>query len=117
MCFSSRTSIISANFQRLPTVLKKFSPLGGDNAHLTKSILTKSPSRRISSFQQGIKLDQFSQQNTHYRTAILQNCSLGAPIITYYYIHCCFAVQFCLFQVSDMTGNKCNKDSFIQVYN
>ena len=78
MCISSQTSIISAKFQRLSKVLKKFSPLGGDNAHLTKSFLTKSPSRRISSCQQDIKLDQFSQQNTDCRTAILQNNSLGA---------------------------------------
>ena len=29
--------------------------------------------------QQDIKLDKFAQQNTHCRTAILQNSSLGAP--------------------------------------
>ena len=32
-----------------------------------------------SSCQQDIELDQFSQQNTHCRAAILQNSSLGAP--------------------------------------
>ena len=48
-----------------------------DNAHFTK-VFEKSPSRCISSCQQDIKLDQFSQQNTHFRTAILQNSSLGA---------------------------------------
>ena len=79
MCVSSQTSIISANFQRLPKVLKKISLLCSDNAHLTKSFPKESPSRCISSCQQHIKLDQFSQQNTHCRTAFLQNSSLGAP--------------------------------------
>ena len=69
MCVSSRTSMISANFQRLSQVLKKFLPLRADNAHLTNRFLKKSPSRCISSCQQHIKLDQSSQQNTHSRTA------------------------------------------------
>ena len=79
MRVSPRTSIISANFQRLSKVLKQISPLRGDNAHFTKSFLKKSPSRCISSCQQDIKLDQFSQQNTHSRAAILLNSSLGGP--------------------------------------
>ena len=47
---------------------------------ISQKVFEKSPSRCISSCQQDIKLDQFSQQNTHCRTAILQNSSLGAPI-------------------------------------
>ena len=50
----------------------------GHNAYLTRSFLIKSPSRCIASCQQHIKLDQFSQQNAHCRTAFLQNRSLGA---------------------------------------
>ena len=69
------------NFQRFSKVLKKFSLILGDNAHLTKSLLKKSPSRRFSFCQQHIKLEQFSQQNTDCRTAFLQNSSLGAPIL------------------------------------
>ena len=68
MCVSSQTSIISADFQRLSKVLKKFSPLCGDNAHSAKSFVKRSSSKGISSCQQHIKLDQFSQQNTHCRT-------------------------------------------------
>ena len=79
MSISSRTSILSANFQRLSKVLKKISPLCGDNAHLTKRFPKMCSSRCISSCQQHLKLDQFSQQNTHCRTAFLQNSSLGAP--------------------------------------
>ena len=79
MCVSSQTSIISADFQRLSKVLKKFSPLCGDNAHSAKRFLKRSPSKCISSCQQHIKLDQFYQQNTHCRTAFLQDSSLGAP--------------------------------------
>ena len=83
MCVSSRTSIISANFQRLSQVLKKISPLRSDNTHSIKSFQKKSHSRCISSCQQHIKLYQFSQQNTHCRTAFLQNGSLGAPNLSY----------------------------------
>ena len=77
MCVSSRTSIILSNFQRLSKALKKFLPLRGDNANLSKSFSNKC----ISSCQEDIKLDQFSLQNTHCRTAFLQNSSLGAPIM------------------------------------
>ena len=64
-----------------PKFLKKFSPLWGDNAHFTKQLLKKSLSRciSISSCQLQIKLNQLSRQNTHCRTAFLQNSSLGAP--------------------------------------
>ena len=68
-----------ADFQRLSKVLKKISPLCSDNDHSAKSFLKRSPSKSISSCQQHIKLDQFSQQNTHCRTTFLQNSSLGAP--------------------------------------
>ena len=44
-----------------------------------KKFFKKSPSRCILFCQQDKKLDQFSQQNTHCRTAILQKSSLGAP--------------------------------------
>ena len=76
---SSQTSIISADFQRLSKVLKKILPLCSDNAHSAKSFLKRSPSKCISSCQQQMKLDQFSQQNTHCRTAFLQNSWLDAP--------------------------------------
>ena len=49
---------------------------------LTKiKFFKKSPSICISSCKQDMKADRFSQQNTQCRTAILQNSSLGAPII------------------------------------
>ena len=67
MSVSSRTFIISANFQRSSKVLK-----------IIFAAFEKSSSKCISSFQQDIKLDQFSQQNTHHITAFLQNSSLGA---------------------------------------
>ena len=79
MYISSQTSIISANFQRLSKVLKNFCRFAAIMPILQKVFKKKSPSRCISSCQQEIKLDQFSQQNTHCRTAILQNSSLGAP--------------------------------------
>ena len=82
MCVSSRTSIILSYFQRLSKVLKQFSPLCGDNVHLTKSFLKKSPSRCISSCHQHLKLDQFSQQYPLLSSFFLQNCSLGAPNIS-----------------------------------
>ena len=69
-----------SKFSKIAQSFKKLSSLCGDNGHLT-SFLTKSARRRISSCQQDIKLDQFYQQNTNCRTAILQNSSLGAPII------------------------------------
>ena len=46
---------------------------------ISQKIFKKSSSRCISSCQQDIKLDQFSQQNTHCRTVVLQNSPLGAP--------------------------------------
>ena len=46
---------------------------------LHKKFFKKSYNICISSCKQNIKLDQFSQQNTHCRKAILQNSSLGAP--------------------------------------
>ena len=32
-------------------------------------------------------------------------------------VHCCFVVKFCFSRVSDKTGNKWSKDTFIQIYN
>ena len=46
---------------------------------LNEKFSEKSPSRCISFCQQQIKLEQFSQQNTYCRTALLQKSSLGAP--------------------------------------
>ena len=68
------------SFQKIFKVIKKFSPLHGDNDHFAKKFTITSPIKSISSCQQGIKVNQFSQQNTHCRTAFLQNSSLGAPI-------------------------------------
>ena len=80
MCVSSRTSTSSAKFQGLSKVLKTFSPLSGDNAHLTKSFVESLQADVFHLSTNLDKLDQFSQQNTHCRTVILQNTSLnGAP--------------------------------------
>ena len=82
MCVSSQTSIISANFQRLSKVLKKFSPL-----HAIMPIYQDV-------FWEGLPADvfhlasnienwiNFPMQNTHCRTAFLQNSSSGALIST-----------------------------------
>ena len=75
-CFSSHI-IFSGCKSRIPENWREAHALRP--AHCTKSFLKKSYNICISSCQQNIKLDQFSQQNTHCRTAILQNSSLGAP--------------------------------------
>ena len=56
---------------------------------ISQKLFEKSPSRRISSSQQDIKLDQFFQQNTNGGKAILQNSSLDAP-------------NLCFFSLSDL---------------
>ena len=79
MCVSSRISIISAHFQRLSHVLKKISPLRGNNVHSAKIFLEYLPAD-VFNLASNTKLDQVSQQDTHCRTAFLQNSSLGAPV-------------------------------------